>query len=170
MADRAIVLQNASMTARSVRHRHTTLLAVLSLTALWTGEAQACLGGDAASVLEDAGELHGTMQQSALARYEVEEITSNNGMLVREFRGRDGRVFAVSWAGPAMPDLQRLLGAQFATYTSVLAARDHPGLHRSARVATPDLVVESDGHLRAFTGRAYLPTKLPAGVSPAELH
>jgi Protein of unknown function (DUF2844) len=30
-------------------------------------------------------------------------------------------------------------------------------------------VVESDGHMRAFSGRAYLPALIPAGTSAADL-
>jgi len=75
----------------------------------------------------------------------------------------------VSWAGPVVPDLRQLLGAQFAAYSAALAARDHIGLHRAVRVATSDLVVESDGHLRAYVGRAYLPAMIPIGVSAADL-
>jgi hypothetical protein len=32
------------------------------------------------------------------------------------------------------------------------------------RVATAALVVESSGHLRAYSGRAYLPAEIPTGV------
>jgi Protein of unknown function (DUF2844) len=37
------------------------------------------------------------------------------------------------------------------------------------RIATSDLVVESEGHLRAYVGRGYLPALVPAGVSIGEL-
>jgi len=102
-------------------------------------------------------------------QYDIQEINADTGVRVREYLNRDGVVFAVSWAGPVLPDLQRLLGTHFAAYTTALAALDHPGLHRSVRVASSDLVVESGGHLRAYAGRAYLPALIPAGVSAAEL-
>ena len=136
---------------------------------LWMGEARAGLGGDLTSVLDDAAELGGTVRTAPLPQFDMEEIVSDNGMRVHEFLNRKGIVFAVSWAGPAAPDLQRLLGAQFAVYTTALTARMRLGLQRSVRVATPDLVVESEGHLRNFTGRAYLPAMLPIGVSMAEV-
>ena len=97
------------------------------------------------------------------------EITSDNGMRLREFQNRSGVVFAVVWSGPAMPDLQQLLGASYQTYTTALAAANHPGLKRPLRIATPNLVVESEGHMRAFSGRAYLPALIPAGTSAADL-
>jgi hypothetical protein len=150
--------------------RHALLLLILSVGALWGGQARASLAGDAATVLDDAGELRGEVQSSTLQHFEIQEIVTDNGMRVREFLNRDGTVFAVTWSGPVVPDLQQLLGAKFAVYTAALAARDHLGLRRSVRVATSDLVVESDGHLRAYVGRAYLPAMIPIGVSAAELH
>ena len=64
-----------------------------------------------------------------------------------------------------MPDLQKLLGASYQTYTTAVAAENHPGLKRPLRIATSDLVVESDGHMRAYSGRAYLPALIPAGTA-----
>jgi Protein of unknown function (DUF2844) len=167
MADRAIVLQNVVMDVRAVRQASSVF--ILGIAAVWAGQARASLGGDAASVLADASELHGVVQSSTLRQFEIQEIVTDNGMHVREFLNRDGIVFAVTWTGPAMPDLQRLLGAQFAVYTAALAARDHLGLHRSVRVATSGLVVESDGHLRSYVGRAYLSAMIPTDVSIADL-
>jgi hypothetical protein len=167
MAEALMMLQNIDMAVRSLaRHYPFVLVAIGSL---WVGEARACLGGDLTSVLDDAAGLRGAVQTSSLQQFEIKEITSDNGMRVREFLNRKGIVFAVTWAGPAAPDLQRLLGTQFAVYTTALTTRPRLGLQRSVRVATPDLVVESAGHLRNFTGRAYLPAMLPIGVSAAEL-
>jgi hypothetical protein len=90
-------------------------------------------------------------------------------MHVREYLNRDGIVFAVAWSGPAMPDLQRLLGPYFEEYTTALTSLKSPGLHRSVRIASSGLVVESEGHLRAYAGRAYLPALVPGGVSVADL-
>ena len=167
MADALVLLHNVDMAVRSVARSYPFVL--VAIGSLWVGEARACLGGDLTSVLDDAAELHGAVQTSPLQQFEIKEITSDNGMRVREFLNRKGIVFAVTWAGPAAPDLQRLLGTQFAVYTTALTSRTHLGLQRSVRVATPDLVVESVGHLRNFTGRAYLPAMLPTGVSTAEL-
>jgi hypothetical protein len=144
-------------------------LVLVAIGFLWMGEARAGLGGDLASVLDDAAELGGAVQSSPFPQFDIEEIVTDNGMRVREFLNRKGIVFAVTWAGPITPDLQRLLGRQFAVYTTALTARTRLGLQRSVRVATPDLVVESEGHLRNFSGRAYLPAMLPIGVSTAEI-
>ena len=166
MARTVVMLQYADMGIRSVQG---SVLVLLGIGSLWTGEARASLGGDLTSVLDDAAALHGAVQASPLQQFEIQEIVTDNGMRIREFLGRNGVVFAVTWTGPVTPDLQRLLGAQFVVYTAALAARPRPGLQRSVRVATPDLVVESEGHLRNFTGRAYLPALIPINVSVAEL-
>ncbi|HEV7611734.1 MAG TPA: DUF2844 domain-containing protein [Steroidobacteraceae bacterium] len=136
---------------------------------LGIASVHAALGGDAASVVSDADDLHGTAESTLLAHYDIQEITNDNGMRVREFLTKAGVVFAVAWNGPAVPDLQRLLGTSFDTYTKSLSALKEPGMHRSLRIATAELVVEAGGHMRAYSGRAYLPRSIPAGVSAADL-
>jgi hypothetical protein len=145
------------------------MLALAAMNALWAGSACAGLGSDAAGVVADGTEMHGALIAASLPQYEIEEITTDTGMRVREYLGRDGLVFAVSWSGPALPDLHRLLGTHYVEYTTALAALARPGLHRSVRIASAELVVESGGHLRAYAGRAYLPTLVPAGISTADL-
>jgi len=154
------------MIRRSIK-RAVLLLVVGS--PLCVGAARAGLGGDAASALADGSELHGIVNSVSLPKYDVQEIAADTGMRVREYVNRDGIVFAVSWTGPVLPDLQRLLGTHYVEYTSALAALNNPGLHRSMRVALPELIVETGGHLRAYAGRALLPALIPAGVSAADL-
>jgi hypothetical protein len=160
------VLQNPAMHYRSIKRA--VLLSIIG-TPLCVGSAHAGLGGDVAGALADGSEMHGVVNSITLAKYDIEEITADTGMRMREYVNRDGVVFAVSWAGPVLPDLQRLLGAHYVEYTTALAALNHPGLHRSLRMALPELIVESSGHLRAYAGRAYLPALVPAGVPAADL-
>ncbi len=155
------------MTPRKVKW--ICVLVALGMTPWCVAPARAALGGDAASVASDADALHGVIRSTLLQQYDIHEITSGNGMRLREFLDRNGLVFAVAWSGPAMPDLQKLLGASYKTYATAIAAENHPVLKRSLRISTSDLVVESDGHMRAFSGRAYLPALIPAGTSAAEL-
>jgi Protein of unknown function (DUF2844) len=155
------------MLRRSVKRG--PLLAIVAISPLWAGPAFAGLGGDAASVLADGSELHGVVSSTSLPQYDVQEITADTGMRVREYVNRNGVVFAVSWTGPALPDLQRLLGTHYVEYTTALAALSRPGLHRSVRTTSPELVVESGGHLRAYAGRAYLRALVPAGMSLVDL-
>jgi Protein of unknown function (DUF2844) len=163
----AIVRQNHTMGVRYFNYF--LVLMALGLSPLGVGPACAALGGDAASIVSDASDLHGTVKTDLLQQYDIHEITSDNGMRVREFLSRSGVVFAVAWSGPVVPDLQRLLGASFPEYTKMLATLPQPGLRRSLRVASSDLVVESGGHMRAYSGRAYLPASIPLGTSAADL-
>ena len=134
------------------------------------GTADAALGGDAASVLSDGAALQGAVNATGMLAYEVDEIIGTADLRVREFVGVDGTVFAVSWSGPVLPDLQRLLGNSFNAYAAAVAGMPHPGLRRSVHVSLPGLVVESGGHLRAYTGRAYLPARVPDGVRVSDIH
>jgi hypothetical protein len=137
--------------------------------ALCAAPAHAVLGGDPASVATDSAYLHGVASVTPLPQYEIQEIRSDSGVRVREFLSRDGVVFAVTWSGPVVPDLRTLLGPSFGSYLKGFAALKHPGTQRSLRLASPELVVESGGHMRAYGGRAYLPSLVPAGVSPADI-
>src|ERR1700676_758401 len=145
------------------------LFLVLAVSLIWVQPVRAALGGDAASVLTDGAELQGVVHSVLGQQYDMEEITAASGVLVREFLNRNGIVFAVTWSGPVVPDLRTLLGPSFESYTKAVAALKQPGLHRSLRIATPELVVESGGHMRAYSGRAYLPPLIPAGASTADL-
>jgi uncharacterized protein DUF2844 len=145
------------------------VILVVGFSPLGAGSARAALGGDLSSVLADGVDMHGTVNSLNLVQYDVQEIAPTAGTRVREYLNRNGIVFAVSWTGPVAPDLQRLLGTHFKEYTTALAALNHPGSHRSVRVVTPELVVESGGHLRAYFGRAYLTALIPAGVPAADL-
>ncbi|MBS0344737.1 MAG: DUF2844 domain-containing protein, partial [Proteobacteria bacterium] len=102
--------------------------------------------------------------ETAGAAYTVHAMTMPSGTVVREFvSSATGQVFAVSWQGPFMPDLQQLLGDHFATLAD---ATGKARISRSnALVNRPDVVIHSSGHMRAFAGKAYLPGQLPAGVS-----
>ncbi|MDP8985691.1 MAG: DUF2844 domain-containing protein [Pseudomonadota bacterium] len=156
--------------ARFARSRSVAAAATLSLTLSCAGPAWAALGGDAASVRADVDALRGVVHSTALQRYDIQEITTDSGMRVREFLDGNGLVFAVAWNGPAVPDLQRLLGtANFATYTKALADSKLAGGRASLGIALPELVVESGGHQRAYVGRAYVPALVPAGTAAADL-
>lgn len=159
------VMQNPPMICRA------TLCAVALLIGgpFFMCRAHAGLGEGAGSVMADAARLQGAVDTLTLMQYDRVEITAASGLRVREYLTRDGTVFAVAWRGPVFPDLARLLGSSFKEYAAALAASAHPGLHRSVRVASSALVVESGGHLRAYAGRAYLPARVPAGVPVADL-
>ncbi|MDN7178914.1 DUF2844 domain-containing protein [Caballeronia sp. SEWSISQ10-4 2] len=66
-----------------------------------------------------------------------------------------GQVYAVSWDGPAMPDLAALLGTWFDRYRQgASAALPNANGLPSSRVSSSDLMVETAVRLRNFSGRA----------------
>ena len=79
--------------------------------------------------------------------------------MVRAYVSPADLVFGVAWQGPKVPDLTQVLGACFPAYQAALPApvrRQGPVM-----VHTEALVVEMSGHMRAFAGRAYLPSLVP---------
>ena len=141
----------------------------LALALAFNPAALASLGGDAASIETDAAALRGTPITRSAPAYTVREIAGESFMDVHEFTNNRGAVFAVSWSAPVIPDLRLLLGSYFGRYTDALARLRQAGIHRSVRIESPELVVESSGHLRAYHGFAYLPSEVPAGVTTTEL-
>ena len=99
--------------------------------------------------------------------YSVSENVEANGTTVREFVGADNNVFAVIWQGPNMPNLRKYLGNYAAQFVD---AANLPHVGRSVAIHSDQLVLHSGGHIRFFSGSAYLPSMLPKNVSPRDLH
>jgi hypothetical protein len=104
-----------------------------------------------------------------MLQYEVHSITTASKGLIREYVSRTGIVFAVTWRGPTPPNLRQLFGAYFEPFQKAAAARLLPGNHRQLRLDQSDFVVQVTGRLRAFAGRAYVPSLIPRDVSIADL-
>ncbi len=121
------------------------------------------LGGNPASVSADAGAFQASMQSSTHASYTVSTLTLPSGTVVKEF-SHGAIIFGISWQGPFMPDLRQLLGSHYNAYVTAAHAGTGP-----AHVDIPGLVVRSDGHMRAFSGQAYLPDQLPSGFLPSDI-
>ena len=148
-------------------NRNASLLAaVAGVAAAFALPAAASLGGDEATVAADHTVLEGKMKVARVQRYAVHEIAAPSGTVVREFVSPAGKVFAVSWSGPTMPDLRQVLGPYFDTYVAAVQQRKARG---PVNVVLPGLVVHSGGRMRAFAGKAYLPDAVPAGVQSEEI-
>ena len=151
----------------STYKRNRLLSAVVALaTASVVLPVSASLGGDESSVAADHAALAGRMKVSRVQRYAVHEIAAPSGTVVREFVSPAGKVVAVSWNGPTMPDLRQVLGPYFDTYVAAVQQRKARG---PVNVVLPGLVVHSGGRMRAFSGKAYLPDAVPAGVQSEEI-
>jgi hypothetical protein len=105
---------------------------------------------------------------AAGATYSVNETPLTSGTTVREYVGPDGNVFAVSWAGPFMPDLRALLGKHFVVLTGETAKLPKAG-HSQVNIVRPEVTIEAGGHMRAFVGRAWIEVDFPRGFMAADV-
>jgi hypothetical protein len=144
--------------------RNTLLFLLLACPAL----SWATLGGSIDQVPGDRVQLRAKAAAGKGAQdYTMHMRQTAAGITVREYADAAGTVFAVSWEGPVKPDLGQLLGPYFNDFRTQ-AESGRMGRRRLV-VDKPGLVILSEGRLRAFTGKAYLPKALPAGVTIDEL-
>jgi hypothetical protein len=143
-------------------------LAVLSLASL---PALAGLGEDVSSVQKDRVAMKAQSRTSTpAAGYSVEQIQLPSGTVLNEYVSPEGKVFAISWHGPAKPDLRQAFGSYFQQYTTAAQQAPHnPATRRHFQIRQPDLVVESGGRMRAFYGRGYVPSLLPPNVTADDI-
>ncbi|HZF16686.1 MAG TPA: DUF2844 domain-containing protein [Steroidobacteraceae bacterium] len=146
-------------------------LAVFAITVLALSciacPALAALGANAASIDGDRVQLKAKLSSFAQPSYSVHLLELPGGSVVREYADGAGLVFAVTWSGPFKPDLRQTLGDYFARYLS--AERKAGSGRAQLSIVQPDLVIESGGRLRSFSGRAYLPGAIPTEVALADL-
>jgi Protein of unknown function (DUF2844) len=143
-----------------------SLITVCTLALMIASPASAGLGDSVNSVLDDQLTMHARLNVISVSNYVIHELASPVGVVVREYVSANGEVFAVSWHGPFMPDMHRLLSTRFGPYLVEVQKHSTRNLgHSVLNIRTPSLVVENVGHTRAYTGRAYDPSLLPAGIS-----
>jgi hypothetical protein len=123
--------------------------------------ATASLGDNVATVQNDSVHMHASVRVLHLSNYEVHEVQGKSGT-VREYVSPDGTVFAVAWQGAAVPDMKQVLGSYFDQFQQ--AARAWRVRRGPLVVQEPGLVVKMGGHMRAFSGQAYVPQFMPQGV------
>ena len=146
--------------------------------------ARATLGEPAASIAADAAQMDATAGANpkhpmpglaarnapTSGNFTVEQITTPDDTVVSEYVDQGGTVFAVTWSGPRPPDVSTLLGTYFKQYRDAAntGSPSQFGLH-AASVHASDVTVETAGHMGFMWGRAYLPARMPAGVSLSEI-
>ena len=121
------------------------------------------LGGDEASVQVDQARIQAMRYIARGNAYSVHEMRTAPGTVVREYVSPAGKVFAVSWQGPAIPGLRQILGPYF---SQLQRAQNNRRARGPMAIHEPGLVFYSGGHMRAFQGQAYVPDLLPQGVGP----
>jgi Protein of unknown function (DUF2844) len=143
------------------------MLPMLAALALSPNFAAAALGEPETSIQGDVAKFQGRVNSTEHLTYRVHEIALPSGTVVREYVALGGAVFAIAWRGPKVPNLRQALGRYFDNY--VATAKATPINHRRLDIAQTDLVVHAMGHMRAFSGIAYVPQAIPSGVSVGEL-
>jgi len=109
--------------------------------------------------------LLSTVGQGRTSQYTLLETQLENGTTVREYATATGPVFAVSWSGPVLPDLNTLLGGYFSSFQLEAERARNQGRRGSPINMTHDgLVIRSNGRMRNFFGHAYVPVLVPAGL------
>jgi hypothetical protein len=128
--------------------------------------AFAALGGDVASVQEDKAQMKGTLKTTQAEAYSVHEITASANTVVKEYVSPAGKVFAITWHGQFIPNMQQLMGTYFDQYSlAAKTQRESQYGHRPLNIQQPGLVFQNSGHMRAYQGRAYVPEMVPQGVN-----
>jgi hypothetical protein len=147
-----------------------SLISLALLTLTLPLPALAALGGDVASVHEDQARMKGTLKTTPATAYTVHEIKDSAGTVVKEYVSPDGKVFAITWHGPFIPNMQQFLGTYYEQFAVAAKAQRESGPgHRPVSVRQPGFVFQNGGHMRAYFGKAYVPTMLPQGVTADEI-
>jgi hypothetical protein len=161
-------------------------LSLAALCVAWTHNAMAVLGqplppgtsttpGSAvrasatgAPVSAKAAATPGTA--TSASRYTVSKTVQDNGTTISEYATPAGLVFALSWEGPFMPDLNSLLGSYFSAFKAQAdASRSTRNIGTPVGVDTGKLVVRSNGRMRNYTGYAYAADLIPGGVTISDV-
>jgi hypothetical protein len=100
--------------------------------------------------------------------FSITTTTQSTGTVINEYTDNNGVIFAITWEGPVPPNLEELLGEHFTAYKdpkNVVAHHSHSNL----AVSDGNLIVQVKGHMRAFTGIAYLKNAIPQGVNVSQI-
>ena len=98
--------------------------------------------------------------------YSVHSSQLESGTWIHEYTSNAGVVFALAWYGPAMPDLQTLLGSYTDTFSQAArASRPQRSLGAPLAIQGHDLVVHSSGRSGHFAGYACAPLLVPVGLN-----
>jgi hypothetical protein len=151
------------------------LVFTLALLLAMALPASASLGGNVSTVESDRAQMNARIQVTQHDAYAVHELEMPGGTVIDEYVSPGGTVFAVSWHGQFPPPMQQILGSLFQKYTAALQAQSNatqPRIygHRPLNIQEEGLVVETNGHMRAHAGRAYIPGMLPEGVTVDQIH
>lgn len=126
--------------------------------------SRAELGGNVASILSEQKEFNSQLSSAQQNGVNVYTQTLPSGIVLQEYLSSNGAIFAVTWSGPSLPNLQVLLGGYFKDY--LVAIKES---RRSVYLSNENIIIQSSGVMGAFQGFAFLPKQAPAGFIPNNL-
>ena len=129
-----------------------------------SGACRAELGGTTASILAEQKQFNSQLTSTQQNGYSLYTQTLSSGTSFLEYVSPSGIVFAISWSGPTLPNIQAILGSYYGNYLS--AAQQS---RRSIYTSSDSLVIQSTGMMGAFQGFAFLPKQAPAGFTANNL-
>ena len=148
--------------SRSIRKAKALLVAGVVLSAsMSTRDARATLGENVGSISANEQHLGAVHRVVKLAKGERHELELLSGFVVHEYVSPEGRVYAVTWHGHQPPNLQELLGSYFGQLST---GHKTAGGHNRMNLVGSDFLVQTWGHRRTFSGRAWVPSLVPDGV------
>jgi len=116
--------------------------------------------------LATGAKAQATGRNVGVSQFTVNQTQLESGTTVVEYATPAGRVFAVSWRGPVLPDLSVLMGSYFNTFKLETDKARLAGRRGSpVKVERDGLIVSSNGRMRDFFGYAYAPDLIPAGLN-----
>ncbi len=126
--------------------------------------AQAELGGNLASIMQEQKTFGSTLTTSPQSNYTIYIQNISPDLVIKEYVSNSGNIFGVAWKGSTLPNFQVLLGSYYSNYLS--AQQQNP---RSVFSQDNNLVIESGGVMGGYIGRAYLPKQVPTGLAPTAI-
>lgn len=118
------------------------------------------LGGTTASILAEQKQFNSQLTSTQQNSYSIYTQTLTSGTSIQEYVAPSGIVFAISWSGPTLPNIQAIFGNYYANYLSAAEQA-----RRSIYTSSETLVIQSTGMMGAFQGFAFLPKQAPAGFT-----
>jgi len=142
-----------------------TALTISLVLILVTVPAWATLGESEASVTTDQLHMKSEHRIQTFQNYKVHELSTANGMTVREYLSPQGSVFGITWQGRSTPDVNQLLGTYVNNLQTATPAQTKIQRRRGITVKTNDFVYSNFCRMRMCKGSAYVPALIPSNVS-----
>lgn len=141
------------------------VLCILSLgSLLLPAISSAELGGNTESIFSEQKVFNSQLSNTQQSGVVVYTHRLPSGIILQEYLSANGTIFAVTWSGPSLPNLEVLLGTYFKDY--LVAIKES---RRAVYLNNENIIIQSSGMMGAFQGFAFLTKQAPAGFTPNNL-